>query len=200
MNISETDRKRLAALIARLADGGPEAEIAGRKVAEMAKRLGISGGDLHALVSGQPSPPRDEPAPQRETQDPSYNFYHGTRYWTDTVEMKQGYGVVFDSWLPRFGKINLSNNFLGSTMNPTIPFVEPRYLIALSCITKVSAEPLIPGFIEILSVTRNLNFGFQACTKYLVLQADDWAAAIEGAKAWPAASRTWRDSPNMGFA
>ncbi|WP_226019368.1 hypothetical protein [Novosphingobium sp. FKTRR1] len=70
MNITEKDRKRLSDLFSKLADGGPEAEVAGKMIGTMAKRLGVSGGELQAMVWRGSSTEAAATAPQPDTRPP----------------------------------------------------------------------------------------------------------------------------------
>jgi len=61
MKLSDKERKRLADLIAKLAGGGAEAEIAARMIGAMSARLNISGGELQEwFLSGIGAHPSTE--------------------------------------------------------------------------------------------------------------------------------------------
>ncbi|WP_226019369.1 zinc-ribbon domain-containing protein [Novosphingobium sp. FKTRR1] len=71
MELSDKERKRLADLFGKLADGGPEAVVAGQMISSMAKRLGVSGGDLQAMVMrGSASAAGKGPTPSAAPSSP----------------------------------------------------------------------------------------------------------------------------------
>lgn len=68
MELSESDRKRLGQLIAKLVQGGPEGAVAAQKIADMSARLGLTGGELQEqflrgdATSHERPPPRPPPS------------------------------------------------------------------------------------------------------------------------------------------